>query len=229
MLAQVPGFSIRGEDGNSRGLGQASGNVLLNGERLSGKSADPVSALQAIPAGNVQRIELVDAAQLDVPGLTGQIANVVYQAKAKVSGQWSYRPEFRAHYADPIFTRGDVSVSGTMGRVEYTVGVRNDSSHSGAGGPTTITRNGALFETRNDAFTGNFEQPKLTGQFKIDGPGSSLANLNLLLRHFDYNIMKQAAATGSPAPTSSASSVKVRRARITSLVAMSSLPLPAAG
>ncbi len=113
MLNQVPGFSIRGEDTGSRGLGQASGNVLLNGKRLSGKSTDPVTALQAIPAGNVTRIEIVDAAEVDVPGLTGQVANVVYEASKKLSGQFSYRPEFRAHYADPLYTRGDVSVSGT--------------------------------------------------------------------------------------------------------------------
>jgi hypothetical protein len=187
MLAQVPGFSIRGEDTSSRGLGQASGNVLLNGERLSGKSTDPVTALQAIPAGNVERIEIVDAAELDVPGLTGQVANVIYQAKAKLSGQWSYRPEFRAHYADPLYTRGDASVSGTSGPVEYTIGLRNDASRSGAGGPTTITRgDGTLFETRDDRWNGNFDQPQLSGQFKIDGPGSSLGNLNLLLRRFDY-------------------------------------------
>jgi hypothetical protein len=186
MLAQVPGFTIRGEDGGSRGLGQASGNVLLNGDRLSGKSTGPVTALQSIPAGNVQRIEIVDAADLDVPGLTGQVANVIYVARKKLSGQWSYRPEFRAHYADPLFTRGDVSVSGTQGPVEYTVGLRNDASRSSAGGPTTITRDGLLFETRQDRFTGNFDQPQLTGQFKIDGPGSSVGNLNLLLRRFDY-------------------------------------------
>jgi outer membrane cobalamin receptor len=92
MLNQVPGFSIRGEDTNSRGLGQASGNVLLNGKRISGKSTDPVTALQAIPAGNVTRIEIVDAAEVDVPGLTGQVANVVYEARTKLSGQFSYAP-----------------------------------------------------------------------------------------------------------------------------------------
>lgn len=187
MLSQVPGFSIRGEDGGSRGLGQASGNVLLNGKRISGQSTDPVTALQSIPAGNVSRIEIVDAAEVDVPGLTGQVANVVYEAKGKLSGQWSYRPEFRAHYADPLYTRGDVSVSGTTGPVEFTVGLRNDASRSGAGGPTVITRgDGTLFETRRDRWNGNFDQPQVTGQFKIDGPGSSIGNLNLLLRRFDY-------------------------------------------
>jgi hypothetical protein len=187
MLNQVPGFSIRGEDTSSRGLGQASGNVLLNGKRISGKSTDPVTALQAIPAGNVTRIEIVDAAEVDVPGLTGQVANVVYESKKKIGGQFSYRPEFRAHYADPLFTRGDVSVSGMMGPVEYTLNLKNDASRSAAGGPTIIRRaDDSLFEAREDSWTGNFDQPQLSGQFKWDGPGSSVGNLNLLGRHFNY-------------------------------------------
>ena len=92
MLGQVPGFSIRGEDTGSRGLGQASGNVLLNGERISGKSTDPVTALQAIPAANVKRIDIVDAAEVDVPGLTGQVANVIYEAQSKASGSSAIGP-----------------------------------------------------------------------------------------------------------------------------------------
>lgn len=187
MLNQVPGFSIRGEDGGSRGLGQASGNILLNGERISGKSTNPVTALQAIPAGNVERIEIVDAAQVDVPGLTGQIANVFYKATAKLSGQYNYRPEFRARYADPLLTRGDVSVSGTRGPVEYTLSLRNDAFRAGAGGPTVVRRgDGALFETRDDEFKVNFDQPQASGQFKIDGPGTSVGNLNLLGRSIKF-------------------------------------------
>jgi outer membrane receptor for ferrienterochelin and colicins len=187
MLSQVPGFSIRGEN-VERGLGQASGNILLNGERISGKSTNPITALQAIPAKNVIRIEILDAAQLDVPGLTGQVANVVYKAST-FSGQFSYQPEFRAHYADPRFTRGDVSVSGTKGPVEYTVSLQNQSSRSAAGGPTSITTGtGDPIEFREDVFTSNFDQPTLSGQFKLDGPGSSLGNLNLLYRrvYFRY-------------------------------------------
>ncbi|UUR08339.1 TonB-dependent receptor plug domain-containing protein [Sphingomonas glaciei] len=201
MLNQVPGFSIRGEDTSSRGLGQASGNVLLNGKRISGKSTDPVTALQAIPSGNVTRIEIVDAAEVDVPGLTGQVANVVYEAKKKIGGQFSYRPEFRAHYADPLYTRGDVSVSGTSGPIEYTLSLKNDASRSSAGGPTIISRaDGSLFETRDDSWTGNFDQPQISGQFKWDGPGSSVGNLNLLGRSFNYRfeeISKRDRATGA--------------------------------
>ena len=191
MLNQVPGFTIRGEDTSSRGLGQASGNVLLNGKRISGKSTDPVTALQAIPASNVTRIEIVDAAEVDVPGLTGQVANVVYEAK-KIGGQFSYRPEFRAHYADPLYTRGDASVSGTTGPIEYTIGFKNDASRSAAGGPTLITRaDASRVEMRDDSWTGNFDQPQLSGQFKWDGPGSSVGNLNLLGRHFNYRFTEK--------------------------------------
>ena len=37
MLVQVPGFTLRGAD-QERGLGQASENVLINGQRIANKS-----------------------------------------------------------------------------------------------------------------------------------------------------------------------------------------------
>src|SRR5688572_19322706 len=61
MLEQVPGFVIR-QAVQERGLGQATGNVLLNGQRLSGKSNDVITQLSQVPAGNVVRIEIRDGA-----------------------------------------------------------------------------------------------------------------------------------------------------------------------
>ena len=55
MLEQVPGFQIREAD-IERGLGEATGNVLINGQRVSGKSNDVLTQLGSIPAGNVVRI-----------------------------------------------------------------------------------------------------------------------------------------------------------------------------
>src|SRR5688572_11438339 len=52
MLRQVPGFIIR-EAVQERGLGQASENVLLNGQRVAGKSGGAIAELQKIPASNV--------------------------------------------------------------------------------------------------------------------------------------------------------------------------------
>ena len=137
MLRQVPGFIIRGAV-EERGLGQASGNVLLNGQRVPSKSGGAIAELQKIPASNVERIEIVDAATLDIAGLTGQVANVVVTTGKKASGQFSWRPEFRAHFTQPIYTRGDISYSGKTGKLEYTLALDSQGSRSGAGGPTQI-------------------------------------------------------------------------------------------
>src|SRR5205085_7368715 len=67
MLGQVPGFSIRGDD-QQRGLGEASGNVLVNGQRLTSKSDSIFDQLARIGASRVDKIEIVDGATLGIPG-----------------------------------------------------------------------------------------------------------------------------------------------------------------
>ncbi|OHD01576.1 MAG: TonB-dependent receptor [Sphingopyxis sp. RIFCSPHIGHO2_01_FULL_65_24] len=177
MLNQVPGFSIRDNE-NLRGLGQATGNVLFNGERPSNKGDDMYTQLSRIPAGNVERIEIVDGATLDIPGLSGQVANIVYRADS-FSGQFSWKPEFRAHYTDPLLTRGDVSVRGRSGDLEYEAALNNDdSARSGAGGPTLITDGaGNLIERRKDIWNTHYDTPKLSGRITWDPAGDSVANL----------------------------------------------------
>jgi len=177
MLIQVPSFQIRDNE-NLRGLGQATGNVLFNGERPSNKGDDMYTQLSRIPAGNVERIEVVDGATLDIPGLSGQVANIVYRADS-FSGQFSWKPEFRAHYTDPLFTRADVSVRGRSGTVEYEVALNNDdSARSGAGGPTLIYDGaGNILERRQDIWNTHYDTPKLSGRITWDPPGDTALNL----------------------------------------------------
>ena len=178
MLQRVPGFSIR-ESEQLRGLGQATGNVLFNGERPSNKSDSLQTQLSRIPVANVVRIEIVDGATLQLPGLSGQVANVIYRASV-VSGQFAWRPQFRAHNTDPLFTRGSVSASGRTGALQYQVGLDNEQSgRSGADGLTRLfDGSGALVEQRDDVFTSNYDSPKLNGRLTWDGPGSSVGHLN---------------------------------------------------
>ena len=177
MLRQVPSFQIRDNE-NLRGLGQATGNVLFNGERPSNKGDDMYTQLSRIPAGNVERIEIVDGATLDIPGLSGQVANIIYRADS-FSGQFSWRPEFRAHYTDPLFTRGDVSVRGRSGTVEYEAALSNDdSARSGAGGPTLIYDGaGNIIERRHDVWNTHYDTPKLSWRITWDPAGDTVANL----------------------------------------------------
>ena len=187
MLEQVPGFVIRSPV-QERGLGQATGNVLLNGQRLSGKSNDVLTQLDQVPAGNVVRIEIVDGATLDIPGLSGQVANVVTKAEG-VRGQWEWRPDMRRYYTDPQLTRGSVSVSGTRGSVDYTVGLDNGANHSGAGGDTFIyNADGSLREYRDEAWTGEVDRPKLGLQLAYKGANGQVGNLNASWQKifFDY-------------------------------------------
>lgn len=186
MLRQVPGFTIRQEE-QERGLGQATGNVVINGQRISGKSNDVITELGRVSAQNVERIDIVDGAALDVPGLSGAVANVIVKSTG-ISGQFAYRPEFRSHNTDPLLTRFESSVSGSAGRVDYTIGLDNRSSRSGASGPTWIhDSQGNIVEERDDLWTGDLEQPRVSGKFVFKGPGDSIANLNLSYLRFLYD------------------------------------------
>ena len=181
MLSQVPGFSIRGEE-DARGLGQASSNVLINSQRISSKSEGAESQLSRIPASNVLRIEIVDGGTLQIPGLSGQVANV-FVTSSGIKGQFTWRGEARPHFADPLFSRFDMSVSGKTGSVDYTIGLNNFSERSATGGPTRIEDAiGTITELRDDRSKFNGDQPQLTGTFKFDGPGDSVGNLNLTYR-----------------------------------------------
>ncbi|WP_298200342.1 TonB-dependent receptor [Novosphingobium sp.] len=179
MLVQVPGFQIRDSE-QLRGLGQATGNVLFNGQRPSSKADSLETQLARIPADTVTRIEILDGATLGLPGLSGQVANVVFSARA-LSGQFAWRPQVRTHFTDPLLTRANVSVSGRAGPVDYQLGLDNgDAARSGAGGPTTISGpSGQLIERRFDVWNTHYDQPKLTGRFVFDLPGDAIANLNL--------------------------------------------------
>lgn len=188
MVRQLPGFSIR-EAEEARGLGQASGNVLLNSRRLPSKSEDAETQLARIPASSVERIEIVDGATLQIPGLSGQVANIVARTDS-FTGQFRWEGQVRPHFAHPRFTNGEISVSGRNAWLEYNVSLANDANRGAAGGGTIITdATGHITERRDDVVINDYDEPKLAARFVIDGPGSSVGNFNASIQkkwsHFD--------------------------------------------
>ena len=180
MLVQVPSFTIHFADESQRGLGQASENVLINGERIANKSGGAAVQLQRTPAANVERIEIADAASLGIAGLSGQVANVVLKQVTKPSGQFEWNPSFRAHYAKPEFLAGLLSYSGKTGPVTYTLSVENQPGRGAFGGPIWIyDRDHNLIETRTEIYHSEYERANIQGKFGLDGPGSSVGNLTL--------------------------------------------------
>src|SRR3954469_4315313 len=179
MLVQVPSFSVRSAD-SERGLGQASENVLINGQRVANKSGGAVDQLQRTSAGNVDRIEIVEAGSLGIPGLAGQVANVILKSQAKGSGQFSWNPGFRAHFTKPQYDNLTVSYSDRTGPLEYTVSAAALSGRGGRGGPVRITdANHNLIETRDEVYHSEYHEFVFKTKLGLDGPGSSLGNLSL--------------------------------------------------
>jgi hypothetical protein len=180
MLRQVPGFAIKQAD-QERGLGQASENVLINGARINNKSGGAVDELSRVPAANVERIEIVEAASLGIAGLTGQVANVITKAQTKASGQFEWNPVLRAHFAKPEWLGGSISYSGKTGPVDYRFSVANDFGRGALGGPIQVLdADGILTETRTQIYHSEFEQPKFQAKFGLDGAGSSVGNFTLM-------------------------------------------------
>ncbi len=165
MVEKVPGFLIvTGTNGGARGLGAATENVLINGERIANKSTDARSALQRIAATQVAYVDIVDGASLNVPGLTGQVANVVLVAGAAQAGLTTtirWQPEWRPRIADN-WLAGEVSTTGRLGGVNVTLSLKNDANRQGHWGPEErFDGNGVLQFTREEFARYYGDRPRL--------------------------------------------------------------------
>jgi outer membrane receptor for ferrienterochelin and colicins len=179
MLNNVPGFAIVESDSERRGLGQATGNVLINGERFSGKSTDIFTELRRISASNVTRIDIVDGATLNISGLTGQVANII-TANQGLSGNYVWRPQIRAHRTPFRFTNGEISVNGTIGAAtQFTLSFRNNSFRNGNAGPELVTTPaGVILDRRDEVLSVDGDEPRLSGSLRRNFGDGSILNLN---------------------------------------------------
>ena len=175
MLFEVPGFAVT-RSGGGRGIGQGGTNVLINGQRITGKGTGPVDLLQRTPATAVERIEIVDAAALGIPGLTGQVADV-YLSPSGLTGNWRYRTIFRKAL-EPDLGNAAVSLSGQSGPFVFTLGAENDSARRGNQGPETVTTaDGSVVEERFEDGQFYTDRPSLTGALNWTRENGDIANL----------------------------------------------------
>jgi hypothetical protein len=179
MLNNVPGFSIDAGDTERRGLGQATSNVLINGQRYSGKSTSVTTELQRISAANVVRIEIADAATLNISGLSGQVANVVTRTGG-LSGNYRWSPQQRRDRTPARLLDGEVSLNGAIGAgTTFTVSLRNNSFRNGNAGPELVTDpNGNILDRRDEVLSVDGDEPRLSGSIRHNFGNGSVLNLN---------------------------------------------------
>jgi len=179
MLSNVPGFSIDVGDTERRGLGQATGNVLINGQRYSGKSTDVTTELQRISAANVVRIEVADAATLNISGLSGQVANVVTRSSG-LTGNYRWSPQQRARQTPARLLDGEVSLNGAIGTgTTFTLSLANNSFRNGNAGPELVTDPaGNILDRRDEVLSVDGDQPRLSGSLRHNFGNGAILNLN---------------------------------------------------
>jgi hypothetical protein len=177
MVRQIPGFVIT-ESSEDRGLGEATQNVIINGQRISGKSNDADTVLARTPAGSVVRIEIVDGATLDIPGLSGQVLNLITKSTGiKGNYQW----DLQARKNLPVnFLDADINVSGKLGSGDFTLGLSTPSSFRGGGwGQEIVTDgDGTLLYVRDRNVRSFGDHPKLSGSFSRASAAGSKFNVN---------------------------------------------------
>lgn len=181
MVEQLPGFTIvTGSNGGARGLGAARENVLINGERIASKTVDARTALARIAASDVGHIDIVDGASLNVPGLTGQVANVVLIAGAgggfKTTLRW--QPEWRPRLADN-WLNGELSTTGTLGGSQLTLSLTNEANRNGHWGPEQVfDGNGVRLFTRDEFAAYSGDRPRLSAALARTAANGNKLNIN---------------------------------------------------
>ena len=149
MVSRVPGFTLQDGGGGERGFGQASLNILINGRRPSSKSSDAGDILGRIPANKVERIDIADGASLDIPGLSGQVANII-TSEGKLSGSWKYSARFEEG-TEPQLLEGEFSLSGSRDNLEYVASLDiGQFTFTEVGEEQFFDGNGNLFEDRSE-------------------------------------------------------------------------------
>jgi len=182
MVRRVPGFAILSEDSGSRGFGQARGNVLIDGRRVSAKSNGAEAVLGRIAVARVVRIEVLDGAQTGIAGLSGKVVNVVTDGRRSLDGSWRHRARLRDGLA-PSFDEMNLILSGASGALSWSFEADSSPGRGGAAGWRVIRDGSAvLIERRHENAASTEDEVSLSGSLAWTPASGMAANLNASVR-----------------------------------------------
>ncbi len=184
IIDRIPGASISGTGGN-RGLG-TQGNVLVNGQRVSGKSNDARSTLERIPAATVERIELIRGI---VPGIDvrggGQLINVVLaEDRSRISG--TYQANIRFPATGDFRLGGEATANFDFDDFSALIGLEFGVFEEPGDGPELVTDGlGQLVETRLEETGFDRNRGTFTGNFSWNFSGRRSLDINTRLEFIE--------------------------------------------
>jgi len=134
MLNRIPGINlaIRGNRGRDsrRGLGAGEGEVLINGQRVTGKRSGGRDQLDRIAADQVDYIEIIRGTSGDIEIRGGaQVVNIVLLDALSTSSTTMEVRTDRSHDGN-IDTGGQLSHSGQSGDLNYLVHFEANPRHN---------------------------------------------------------------------------------------------------
>ncbi len=186
MVRRIPGFILQGGGNGDRGFGQANLNILINGRRPSSKTSGANEILSRIPADKVVRIDIKDGASLDIPGLSGQVADIVTGGSG-LSGSWNYAMRFWEG-TDPQIQDGKISISGERGNLSYVASFNSDEFKFTEDGIETFAdAQGRVFEDRQEQLYFRQTRPSVDLNLTYTPSNGHVANLNTTISYANSN------------------------------------------
>ena len=130
MLNRIPGINLALRGGSSgRGLGAGEGEVLINGQRTTGKNNEGRDQLNRITANQVDYIEIIRGTSENVDIRSGgQVVNVVLLENSSRSST-TIETETRRARNGTFDSGGQVSVAGTRKNIDYIVNFQADPGY----------------------------------------------------------------------------------------------------
>lgn len=132
MVSRIPGIGLAlggGGGGGGRGLGGGAGEILINGQRITGKSNEGRSQLSRISADDVDYIEIIrgTSEEIDVRG-GGQVVNIVLRATESRSSMAAEISTDRMQDSK-LAPGARLSYSGQNGNLNYLFHIQSDPNY----------------------------------------------------------------------------------------------------
>jgi hypothetical protein len=181
MVRLVPGFRLQEGDTTVRGYSGAVGNILIDGRPPASKQDKLEDILRRIPAGSVERIELIrpGAAGIDMQGYP-LLVNVVRKVSTSLRGRVEAETIFFPNYGKPAprlaaeITIGEdyiLDLSGSANRhiLEQMGGVGPRNRYAQDGSALRLADAKTLRYEDIWMVTAGWRQPLLGGRLRLNG------------------------------------------------------------